>query len=46
MKLKVWNKEIINFCPGIGKGKLYSYKKIKEILLKDKDNNKKIINNY
>jgi len=29
MKAKIWNKEIVNFCPGIGKGKLLSFSKIK-----------------
>ena len=28
MNAKTWNKKIINFCPGIGKGKLFSLSKI------------------
>lgn len=30
MKPKVWEKEIKTFCPGIGKGKLFSKEEIKK----------------
>tara|TARA_B100000579_G_C22627650_1_gene755000 strand:- start:404 stop:829 length:426 start_codon:yes stop_codon:yes gene_type:complete len=39
MNTKKWKKEIINFCPGIGKGKFYSPKEIKKILVKEYKNN-------
>ncbi|MBT4763104.1 MAG: YkgJ family cysteine cluster protein [Bdellovibrionaceae bacterium] len=28
---KVWNKEVVPFCKGVGEGKLYSYKEIEAI---------------
>ena len=39
MNTKKWKKEIINFCPGIGKGKFYSPKEINKILVKEYKNN-------
>ena len=42
MKSKIWNKEIINFCPGIGKGKIISKKKIDKLLKIDEINAKEI----
>ena len=38
MNSKIWNKEILNFCPGIGKGKLFNKKKITKLLKTDKIN--------
>jgi Fe-S-cluster containining protein len=32
MKAKVWNEEVASFCPGVGKGRLYSAKEIKGIM--------------
>lgn len=32
MNAKTWKKEVVSFCPGIGKGKLYTGKEIKQIL--------------
>ena len=42
MKIKIWNKEVINFCPGIGKGKIISKKKIDKLLKIDEINAKEI----
>ena len=44
MNSKQWNKEVVKFCPGIGKGKLIKEKKINEILESDKKNEKDIYN--
>ena len=38
MNPKRWEKEIINFCPGIGKGKYFAKNEINKILLRDKKN--------
>ena len=38
MNPKKWGKEIVNFCPGIGKGKYFSKNEIKKILIRDKKN--------
>tara|TARA_B110000116_G_C16611584_1_gene479664 strand:+ start:66 stop:515 length:450 start_codon:yes stop_codon:yes gene_type:complete len=43
MNAKTWNEEISKFCPGIGKGKIYSAKKIKEIIKEDKDNENRML---
>ena len=32
MTPKAWNKEVASFCPGIGKGKVYSEAEIKKIM--------------
>lgn len=37
MTPKAWNKEVASFCPGVGKGKLYSFEEIQEILKKDQE---------
>ena len=42
MNTKKWNKEIINFCPGIGKGKIISFYDIKEKINLDLKNDKQI----
>jgi uncharacterized protein len=34
MNPKVWKEEVIQFCPGIGKGKLYKEKEIEALLKK------------
>jgi len=36
MNAKTWNKEIVSFCPGVGKGKLYTEKEINNQLEKDR----------
>ena len=43
MNSKTWKNDIVNFCPGIGKGKFFSYDRIKKILNNDRLNDKKII---
>ena len=43
MNVKKWNEEVINFCPGIGKGKLISASKIQKQINKDIKNDEKII---
>lgn len=35
MTAKAWNKEVIQFCAGIGKGRLYSPQEIEKILKED-----------
>ena len=42
MNAKKWNKEIINFCPGIGKGELINFSVIKEKINLDLNNDKQI----
>jgi Fe-S-cluster containining protein len=37
MTPKAWNKEVASYCPGVGKGRLYSYDEIQEILKKDQE---------
>ena len=32
MTAKSWAKEVASYCPGVGKGKLYTYEEIKEIV--------------
>ena len=44
MNVKIWNKDIMKFCPGIGKGKLYSFYEIKNIISRDIINNKNTLN--
>ena len=43
MNAKKWNTELINFCPGIGKGKLISSSMIQKIINKELKNDKQII---
>ena len=43
MNFKKWNKEIINFCPGIGKGKIINASKIQKLIDKDFENDNEII---
>ena len=45
IKAKIWNKEILNFCPGIGKGELISNRNIKRMLNIDLKNDQKTITN-
>jgi hypothetical protein len=37
MSRAVWEQEIANYCPGVGKGRLYSAEEIEEILVRRKD---------
>ena len=43
MNTKKWNEELMNFCPGIGKGKLISASVIKKKINKELKNDKQII---
>jgi len=44
MNAKKWNKELIYFCPGIGKGAIVSFSEIKKNVKLDLNNEKKIMN--
>ena len=44
MNSKTWNKEVINFCPGIGKGKIINRKSIEKLLKIDLEDEKLIYN--
>jgi len=35
MNAKTWNKDVAAFCPGVGKGRLYSAKEIEALLRQD-----------
>jgi hypothetical protein len=37
MNEDIWIKEVLSFCPGAGKGRLYSAEEIEDILLKKKE---------
>jgi len=37
MDKTVWEREVALYCPGVGKGRLYSAEEIEEILAKQKD---------
>ena len=43
MNVKTWNKEIINFCPGIGQGRKISFLNIYKKIKDDYRNEKKIL---
>jgi len=43
MNIKKWNEELINFCPGIGKGKLISASMIQKKINRELKNDKQII---
>ena len=43
MNIKKWNEELINFCPGIGKGKLISTYMIQKKINRELKNDKQII---
>ena len=43
MNTKKWNNEIIDFCPGIGKGSLISFSMIQRKIYMDIENDKKLI---
>ena len=43
MNIKKWNEELINFCPGIGNGRLISSSMIKKIINRELKNDKQII---
>ena len=43
MRAKNWSSEIKNFCPGIGRGKLFSQNKIDKIIKQDEKNENEIL---
>ena len=43
MNSKTWNEEITKFCPGINKGKIFTEKEINKIIIEDKENEKKML---
>ena len=43
MNIKKWNEELINFCPGIGKGRLISASMIQKKINRELKNDKQII---
>ena len=43
MNSKVWNNEISNFCPGIGKGNKVDIRDIKKNIKLDKDNENQML---
>ena len=45
LNAKQWKKDIVKFCPGIGKGKFISEKKISQIIKIDDQNNTNIDKN-
>jgi len=44
MGAKKWKKNIVNFCPGVGKGRSYKIEDINKIVLKDNINESNIKN--
>ena len=42
MNVKMWNNDVVNFCPGIGKGRLVNKKKIEKLIEIDEKNAKEI----
>ena len=42
MNVKMWNNDVVNFCPGIGKGRLVNKKKIEKLMEIDEKNAKEI----
>jgi len=44
MNAKEWNNNIVNFCPGIGKGKRINFSKILKTINNDVNNENEIIN--
>ena len=43
MNAKGWNNSVLNFCPGIGKGKKIKFDYIKKLIKTDIENEKKIL---
>ena len=42
MNTKIWDEEIANFCPGVGKGKKFTQKEIEKKIFEDKENEKQM----
>ncbi|MFZ4403918.1 MAG: YkgJ family cysteine cluster protein, partial [Pseudobdellovibrionaceae bacterium] len=43
MPAKAWKKDVVSFCPGVGKGKLWSPEEIKSILQLQADSEQELI---
>ena len=44
MKIKIWDKEMQTFCPGIGKGKIIQPSQIEKYINADRKNEDEMIN--
>ena len=44
MNAKAWKSEVASFCPGVGKGKLWERAEIEEIMARDVENERKLVN--
>jgi hypothetical protein len=43
MNAKAWKAEVESFCPGVGKGRIWSKSEIEEIAERDKENERKLL---
>ena len=43
MSAKAWKKDVLDFCPGVGKGKLYSATEIKKLMKEQADTENSIL---
>jgi Fe-S-cluster containining protein len=43
MNAKTWKKEVASYCPGVGKGRLYSAQEIRELLQKQESAETKLV---
>lgn len=43
MNAKAWKSEVADFCPGVGKGRLWSKQEIEQEMGKDRENEKKLL---
>lgn len=43
MNAKAWKTEVESFCPGVGKGRLWTKSEIEEVVKKDKENERKLL---
>ncbi|AGH96324.1 YkgJ family cysteine cluster protein [Pseudobdellovibrio exovorus] len=43
MNAKAWKSEVANFCPGVGKGRLWSKEEIEQEMSKDRENERKLL---
>lgn len=43
MNAKAWKSEVADFCPGVGKGRLWNKQEIEQEMSKDRENEKKLL---
>jgi Fe-S-cluster containining protein len=43
MNAKAWKSEVESFCPGIGKGRIWTKSEIEDIVARDKENERKLL---